>query len=204
MKAQRVKKLDPEGPLADNAQRIVAVRLDELRSFAPRALDPGGVEALHHMRIAAKRLRYVLEITEPALGPAAREGAKTAKKLQDLLGEIHDCDVMLPRVRAHSDRLRIEDAEWVRQAAGSSAKDLAPSAVRSVPNRSRYRGLEALAVYLSARRAVLFDRFLRDWDALEAGGFAARLMEGLSPAPPESGLSSGRPEPAAPAVGAEP
>ena len=204
MKAGKVKKLDPEGTLADNARRIVAVRLGELRSFAPRALDPSEVEALHHMRIAAKRLRYVLEITEPALGPSAREGAKTSKKLQDLLGEIHDCDVMLPRVHACADRLRAEDTEWVRQTAGGRAKDLAPSAARNAPNRNRYRGLEALAVYLSARRGLLFDRFLRDWDALEAGGFAARLMEGLTPAPAESALSPARPEPAAPPGGAGP
>jgi len=206
MKARRVKRLDPEGTLADNARRIAAVRLKELRSFAPRALDPAEVDALHDMRIAAKRLRYVLEITESALGPAAREGAKSAKRLQDLLGEIHDCDVMLPRVHAHTDRLRSEDTRWVRQAAGSRAKDLAPSATRSAPNRARYRGLETLAVYLSARRTVLFDRFLREWEALEAGGFAARLTEGISPAPAESGpgLSPRAPEPAAPPGGAGP
>ena len=79
----------------------MAVRLSELLSFSPRVLDPAEVEALHDMRIAAKRLRYVLELTEPALGPSAAGGARTAKKLQDLLGRIHDCDVMLPRVREH-------------------------------------------------------------------------------------------------------
>jgi CHAD domain-containing protein len=101
MKARKVKGLEPDGTLAENAERIVAVRLKELRSFSPRVLDPAEVKALHDMRIAAKRLRYVLELTEPALGPSAAAGAKTAKKLQDLLGQIHDCDVMLPRVREH-------------------------------------------------------------------------------------------------------
>ncbi|MGI9094187.1 MAG: CHAD domain-containing protein [Thermoleophilaceae bacterium] len=211
MKARKVKELEPEGALGANAGRIGAVRLEELRSFAPRALDPAEVEALHDMRIAAKRLRYVLEITEPALGPSARQGAKTAKRLQDLLGEIHDCDVMLPRVRAHTDRLRAEDAEWVGHAAGSRAKDLVPSLARCAPNLARYRGLEALGVYLSARRAVLFERFLREWEALESGGFAARLMEGLNPDPHRpasdiggSGLSPSQPGPAAPAGGEGP
>jgi CHAD domain-containing protein len=101
VKARKVKGLDPDGTLADNAERIVAVRLSELCSFTPRALDPGEVQALHDMRIAAKRLRYVLELAKPALGPSAAGGARTAKKLQDLLGKIHDCDVMLPRVREH-------------------------------------------------------------------------------------------------------
>jgi len=190
VKARRVKGLDPDGPLGDNAERIVRVRLDELRSFVPRALDPGEVEALHDMRIAAKRLRYVLEIAEPALGPAAPGGAKTARRLQDLLGEIHDCDVMLPRVRAHVKRLRAEDAERVRSAAGPSAKDVSPGAAREAPNRTRYRGLEALGVYLAARRSVLFERFTREWEQLEAGAFADGLVEGISPRPPEPAARS--------------
>ena len=53
------------GALADNLQRIVATRLNELASFVPKALDPAEVKALHDMRIAAKRLRYILEVTGP-------------------------------------------------------------------------------------------------------------------------------------------
>ncbi len=189
MKARRVKGLDPDAPLDENARRIVGVRLAELRSFAPKALDPSEVETLHDMRIAAKRLRYVLEITSPAFGPAAEGGGNTAKGLQDLLGEIHDCDVMLPRVRGHVKQLRAEDTEHLRAAAGG-ADDLSPKAARDAPNRLRYRGLEALHAYLSARRAVLFERFVNEWEGLEARGFPAELLAGIS----EPGLE---PEPGA-------
>ena len=44
MKARKVKHLDPEGTLADNAERIVRTRLDELCAFMPRAADPAEVE----------------------------------------------------------------------------------------------------------------------------------------------------------------
>ena len=98
MKARKVKRLDPEGTLADNLERIVEVRLAELESFAPKALDPAEVEAAHDMRIAAKRLRYILELGTPALGEYAVTAAKRAKELQDILGEIHDCDVLLPQI----------------------------------------------------------------------------------------------------------
>jgi len=179
VKARRVKGLDPDAPLDENARRIVGVRLAELRSFAPKAMDPSEVETLHDMRIAAKRLRYVLEITSPALGPAAAAGANTAKDLQDLLGEIHDCDVMLPRVRAHVKQLRAEDTEHLRGGA-EGAEDLSPRAAREAPNRLRYRGLEALHAYLSARRAVLFERFVNEWEGLEARGFSAQLLAGIS------------------------
>ncbi len=183
MKARKVKRLDPDGALAENARRIVEVRLDELRSFAPQALDPGEVEALHDMRIAAKRLRYVLELSEPAFGAVARDGAKSARKIQEILGEIHDCDVMLPRVRAHADRLRAQDAAAVHEGAGR-AVDLAPAAAREAPNRNRYRGLETLGTYLTARRALLHQRFVKRWEKLEASGFAAALLDGISRSEP--------------------
>jgi hypothetical protein len=184
MKARKVKGLDPDGPLRDNARRIVEVRLDELLSFGPEALDPMNVEALHDMRIAAKRLRYVLELTAPVFGEGAERGAKQAKKLQDLLGEIHDCDVMGPRVERHVDRLRAEDAATLREAAGARASDLEPAAAREAPNRLNYRGLETLEVYLRARREVLYARFLRDWAKLEREDFAGALRNSLTTAAP--------------------
>jgi CHAD domain-containing protein len=97
MKARAVKGLEPRKSLRGNAEKIVRVRLDELRSLAESALDPGAAEAQHDMRIAAKRLRYVLEIVGPCFGPEAKAARRAAKELQGVLGEIHDCDVMLPR-----------------------------------------------------------------------------------------------------------
>jgi len=198
VKPRKVKGLDPDGPLAENARRIVKVRLAELRSFAPRALESGEQETLHDMRIAAKRLRYVLEMSEPAFGAAADDGAKAAKKLQDLLGEIHDCDEMLPRVRAHAEMLRAQDAAALRDGAAGAA-DLEPGAAREAPNRARYRGLESLGTYLTARRAVLFESFVRRWEKLESTGFAAELLDGLNR---RSDLNPPEPAPATPSDGA--
>jgi len=179
VKARKVKGLDCDGPLAENALRIIAVRLDELHSFAEAARDPAAVKELHDMRIAAKRLRYVLEATTPALGPAAADGAKHAKKLQDVLGEIHDCDEFAPRVRAHVEKLRAEDANAVRAAAPPRAKDLDPEAAKGAPNRGRYRGLEALRTYIEARRDVLYSTFLRQWQRLEDDGLGPALQDRL-------------------------
>jgi CHAD domain-containing protein len=175
MKARKVKGLDPDGELVDNARRIVAVRLAELTSFADSAFEPDAVEALHDMRIAAKRVRYVLELMAPVLGKEAERGAKQARKLQDLLGEIHDCDVMVPRVERHIERLRTEDAAAVRDHAGSGAEDLDPAAAKIAPNRRLYRGLESLDAYLRARRDVLYAHFVREWAKLERAHFAEKL-----------------------------
>ncbi len=117
MKPYRVKGLEPEGPLRPNAARIVQTRLDELRSLVQPALDSSSATAQHDLRIAAKRLRYVLEIVEGCFSEEAKAVHEAAKELQRLLGEIHDCDVMLPRIEgieSLEERLRTRREEVFR------------------------------------------------------------------------------------------
>jgi len=180
MKARAVKKLDPERALGENAARIIQVRLDEMQAFAPRALA-GKTKAQHDMRIAAKRLRYVLELTGFVFGKPADTARRRARDLQDILGEIHDCDVMLPRVREHQKRLQRGDAAAVRASAGR-APDLDPRLAARAPHRTAYRGLDVLAVYLEARRGLLETRFADFWERQEKTGTWVRLeraVEGL-------------------------
>jgi hypothetical protein len=162
VKARKVKKLDPATALDQNAARIIRSRLEELRSFGPEALAPEATVAQHDMRIAAKRLRYVIEVTGFCFGKPAAAARRRARELQDLLGEVHDCDVMMPRVESEIERLRAEDARALLLKAGG-ADDLDPGLVGEAPNRGAYRGLELLGVHLRARRALLFERFRDFW-----------------------------------------
>lgn len=98
MKPRQVDGLDPRAPLRPNAARIVHTRLDELLGFEAEALAPDASAAQHNMRIAAKRLRYVLEIVGPCIGEEAKAARDAAKQLQSVLGDLHDCDLMLPKV----------------------------------------------------------------------------------------------------------
>ena len=178
MRARRVKGLDPAATLADNAERIVRTRLDELYSFTPKALNPKRVKALHDMRIAAKRLRYVLEITSFCFGPYASTATKRAKELQDLLGEIHDCDELLPRVRAVQRELRDGAVDGLLELV-ADADDLDPGLGAKVRHADAYGGLEVLAVWLEARRTLLFERFLDRWKTLQRQAFRERLERAL-------------------------
>jgi hypothetical protein len=170
VKARKVNGLDPAGPLGDAAERIIRVRLDELCEFMPGALeDP---VQLHDMRIAAKRLRYALEVTGEALGSYAGGTAiKHVKAVQEVLGEIHDCDEHLPEVRALL-------AETIAADAGAVGVD--PVDLRRAPHRSAWAGLVALEVHLTGRRRALLEEFAELWESLERKGFRARLEYALT------------------------
>jgi CHAD domain-containing protein len=173
VKARKVKGIDVDGRLDDNAERIVAVRLDELCSFAPKVFDPGEVQALHDMRIAAKRLRYILEVTGDLFGPYANDARKRMKELQDLLGDLHDCDELVPRVLALIGDLRDEDVEAV--VGGGEPV-----------HAEHYRGLELLVVRTRARRHDLFEQFLAFWTHLERDGFRTRLEYAINERPEQA------------------
>jgi CHAD domain len=193
MKARRVKGLDPAAPLGGELQRIVAVRTGELFGFMPAAADPAQVQALHDMRIAAKRLRYVLEIGAGLFGPYAATAMRRTRELQDLLGEIHDCDVTLPRVLALAGRCRAEDVATILARAPEGGEDLDPALSADAPHAAAHRGLQVLATHLQARRELLFGRFLAVYEQLGRDDFRGRLAR----------ATAGRGSPGAPA-GARP
>lgn len=158
---------DRNGTPAADALRAVASRRAAAVLARLHDLDAGDAEAAHDLRIAAKRLRYTLEAAAAGLGPAATEGAGVARELQDVLGELHDCDVLVARVERHRRDLRAQDVAAV---AGGGAPR----------HGSRYRGLQAVDTLLRARRAEL-----------RTGASAAgpRLLARLEAAAAELGLS---------------
>jgi hypothetical protein len=109
----------------------------------------------------------------------AAKGAREAKEIQTLLGELHDCDVMLMLIDEHEAALRDADAEAALALAPSNAADLPPSTVGSLPNRLHYRGLSTLSTYFRARRDLLHTRFILKWERLEQAEFRTSLLEGI-------------------------
>jgi CHAD domain-containing protein len=148
--------------LPDSARRQVVRRLDRLRGSVPRALEPSAVKEQHRMRVSAERLRYTLELTGEALGTQAHTARRAARGLQEVLGEMRDCDIALPAARDQVHIFEREDVKTILERARGS-RELDPVLVQAAPNRMLYRGPHLAAVHLEARRQMLFERFRRLW-----------------------------------------
>lgn len=73
-----------------------AVRLREAIENAAGLYLP---DRLHEVRIAVKKLRYALEVSRELSGSRAMARIRTLKEAQDLLGRMHDHEVLIARVR---------------------------------------------------------------------------------------------------------
>jgi CHAD domain-containing protein len=105
----------------------VSERLGEVIARSPGMTQAApDADTLHALRIDCKRLRYALELHAAAYGFSYDVERKLARDLQDVLGEIHDRDLLLAWMaegrgafkgpwRALEARLRIERARRFRR-----------------------------------------------------------------------------------------
>ena len=74
------------------------------RAFALQAAveNAGGIylpDRLHQVRIAVKKLRYILEIARELSRSRASERIRLLKAVQELLGRMHDLEMLIMRIR---------------------------------------------------------------------------------------------------------
>jgi CHAD domain-containing protein len=130
------------GAPADDArmqgERAILTALNEFLAFAPFVARPQCKAELHQMRIAAKRLRYTMEVFEPAFGRCLGPYIAAAQRSQQLLGELHDCDVWLAQ-------LPELPAAW------------------KAPRRAAGAGIRAFARDRARERRRLYREFAKTW-----------------------------------------
>jgi CHAD domain-containing protein len=82
------------------ARRRAARRAERLEATIDIAGSIYLSERLHDVRIAVKKLRYALEIVRNLSASHAEARIRTLKRTQDLLGRMHDLEVLIARTRA--------------------------------------------------------------------------------------------------------
>lgn len=75
------------------AKEAILDKLNAFLGYEKYIADPTAIAELHAMRIAAKRLRYTLEIFSPLYANELKIAIQAVKSAQEMLGEVHDCDV---------------------------------------------------------------------------------------------------------------
>jgi CHAD domain-containing protein/CYTH domain-containing protein len=149
--------VDPDDPrggprLGEVVRERLAVGVEELRAHLAAVLDVADQEEAHEARIAAKRLRYLLEPFADEVEGLPRL-IRSLKKLQDLLGEMHDAEVA-----------------WGEVAAGLEALGA------SAPEPDPRPGLAALAERAAEERGRRFAELEAEW----LGGRAAKFLGRVS------------------------
>jgi hypothetical protein len=165
--------IEPKETLAENARRILAVRIAEFYSYAPIVYTETEIESLHNLRIAAKRLRYTLELFRSVFGDLGEEMIERIKAIQEELGNLHDADVRIALIISELTALSAEQTEALGRLlaeAPLTAHDAIASSVLRPPPDDPRRGLVALLGRVSAQRKQSYESFVALWrDGLKSG-----------------------------------
>jgi CHAD domain-containing protein len=151
----------PTKPLRFSAP-VLLVRLNEMLEWATDIQDPARVSELHNMRISAKRLRYTMELFLPTLGQGGKGILKTVEEIQEQIGAIHDCDVLIPELQDTIER------EMKRERKRALDSDGPPPFLAA-------EGLVALIHRKQEERDRRYQEFLIFWNNLPPTDFADRL-----------------------------
>ena len=143
------------------ASKRIGSIVTELRKYAESLSDAERKDDHHQMRIIAKQLRYTMELYGDLYDGGLKPEIQNLRNLQDLLGEIHDCDVWIELLPHFLE----EEAGRVESYFGK--RDFL---------RLIEPGIEGLLTNRSSERDDLFRKLGNVWQDLEDGRFWAGLL----------------------------
>ena len=155
----------------ENVQIILPQKIEEVYTWEPFIWDEANREELHNMRIAIKRLRYTMELFRVAYQLPRKNSKKistTCDKrfaefleivvdLQEILGDIHDGDVVLEVL-----------ADYASQSENRGEQ------VSMLP------GVAKLIAQAKEARKADYETFLKKWEQLSVTGFKEKLLSFLT------------------------
>jgi CHAD domain-containing protein len=127
-------------------------RLEEIFAHEASVYIPENIEEHHAMRIAVKRLRYTMEVFSPLYEGELETQIEVCKELQDMLGDLHDCDVWMDYLPQFMEEERAYSLDYFGH--DDSFRILEP-------------GLLHLQHYLRERRSAIYKEFAAYWKEIQ-------------------------------------
>ena len=166
-KAHKITGVKPLRSYRENARLILSQKVKEVYTWEPFIRDAARREELHNMRISIKRLRYTMELFRVVYGsrkmPSKEVAVVDDKRfaeflgvivdLQEILGDIHDCDVVLAVLTDY----------------GTESEQGAVA-----------RGIAKLIAQTREIRNADYKTFLEKWEHLSAIDFKQKLLSFLA------------------------
>jgi CHAD domain-containing protein len=150
-KARSIRKKPSPYGIPPVAATRIARRLSRLLSHEQWVHNPDAIAEHHAIRIAAKKLRYTMEIYAPLYRRGLKKPLRRVKKIQEILGDLHDCDVWIDLVMAMLLKERLSSSET------NTPKNMRVSKVTSYKH---------FLVEREKERKIIYRRFVRYWDSL--------------------------------------
>lgn len=162
------------------AHRTLPNRLTDLLQYESKINDPKNITDLHNMRISAKRLRYMMEIFEPCYSAKRMKNAQNIiKRIQDVIGQIHDCDVMIPFLQTYIKKIRRNQYEQLKYFIHSDLLNVSADELKKkIYNHNTYNDLPGIFALLADQRVLrdkLYYRFITYWEKLRKKSFEKDL-----------------------------
>jgi CHAD domain-containing protein len=137
------------------AAEHIGRQLSVLLSFMSWVSHPDAIAEHHAMRIATKKLRYTMEVYAQLYRLGLRKPTGRIARLQEMLGNLHDCDVWIEKVT----RTLLKERSRLRPVAESNR-----------PSSIEISGLKLFLVNREKERTALYRKFVRYWDTLCRSG----------------------------------
>jgi len=174
---KRIYEVKNKKPLRENLQHILPEMYDDIMQYKHTVVSkPLSKGTLHAMRIAGKPLRYAMEIGEIAFGEEFKICLNEIKDTVEMMGDIHDADVMIPEIESQIREIRLFNAT-----------------ITAYKERISTRALRNIVKELRGKRKEMYSALCSKLNEWEKKNFRARLVKAMEAQKPRGRKSVVRP-----------
>jgi putative phosphoesterase len=152
---------DPKQVL-EKADRHISFRLDDFLSMEEYVYLENEKLRHHEMRIYAKKLRYTMEAFAPLYKNKLAKEIETIKAFQDVIGDMHDCDVWIDYIPKFMDK--------------SKAK-IRSKGKKKTDDAKLEKSLLNFLDYIKKKRKENYSQFVHLWEENKKSAFFTQLRK---------------------------